>query len=131
MFHKQIQQTELVKFYGFFVEESRSLPIIKDYHATSWNYDQCIKQNHLQTPFLYAFCHKNLLPLDYAILEEQTRARKWISDLYMKRNSQSLSGMTPLPNAGGKCLLRRGVSIEKLTNSLFLNRNFLTWRFNS
>lgn len=103
MFNKNIPQTELIKFYGFYIEESRSLPMIKDYHSRCWNYEQSLKQKDLQTPLLYAFCHKNLLPIDFAIAEEQIRARKWISDLYMKRNSQSLIsiGLSPLPNAGG------------------------------
>ena len=92
-------QTELVKFYSFFIDETRSLPIVKDYHSISLNYEQCLSQKHLRIPYLYAFCHKNMLPLDYAILEEENRARKWIGDLLRKNPTQSTS---QLQNAGGK-----------------------------
>ncbi len=92
----------MIKFYGFLIEEAHSLPILRDYHSRCWNSDQSYNQTHIKSPYLYAFCNKILLPLDHLIVEEQTRARKWISDLYMKRNCQSLNSMAPLPNAGGK-----------------------------
>jgi len=100
IYHKDVSQLNLTKFYGFLLEEARSLPMFKDFHTSNFNQEQSYKQNFLQAPFIYAYCHKILLPPAPAILLEQTRARKWINDLYMKRQHHSMTSLAPVASAG-------------------------------
>lgn len=111
LFLHPIPQIELLKTYGFIMHEARQLPMIRDYHSRVMTSEQLTtqlltNQQQLQTPFIYIYCHKNILPLDSTIVEEQARARRWISDLFMKRNSQQQQqqqqqcNMAPIASAG-------------------------------
>ncbi len=91
---ESIEQSELIKFYGYLLEESRSLPIMCDYQA---------KENNNIKPdtngsMVYTYCHKSLLPVPVNIIEEQARARKWMSDLHTKR-SFSCASFIPTANS--------------------------------
>lgn len=81
-------QNEFNKFYAYLVEESRSLPIMCDYRGKQWTQDQLRSFNDasLGSSSIYGCCHKSLLPISNNIIEEQARARKWISDLHTKRS---------------------------------------------
>ena len=95
-------QNELIKFYGYLVEESRSLPIMCDYQNKQWTQDQLKNYIDVSLPngsaLIYGYCHKSLLPISNNIIEEQARARKWISDLHTKR-SFSYSNIAPTGNS--------------------------------
>ena len=90
-------RNEFKKFYAYLVEESRSLPIMCDYRGKQWTQDQLRSYSDtiLGNSAIYAYCHKSLLPISNSIIEEQARARKWISDLHTKR-SFSYSSFQPL-----------------------------------
>ena len=86
MFNESIEQVELIKFYGYLIEESRSLPIMCDYQTKEWSPKQLKQYTEINGSMMYAYCHKSLLPIPVNIIEEQARARKWISDLHTKRS---------------------------------------------
>jgi hypothetical protein len=76
---------EMTKLYRYLIEESRNLPIITDYNENSVK--KAAKSATNST--IYAYCHKSVLPIDQNIIEEQSRARKWISDIFLKRTSSN------------------------------------------
>lgn len=91
---ESIPQGELTKFYSYIIENARSLPIIRDYQSKSngiLNATEMIgmpaELGPLKSSFIYGYCHKSLLPVDFAIAEEQARAKKWIGDIYRSRGS--------------------------------------------
>jgi len=86
LFNNSMDQKELVKFYGYIVEESRSLPLMCDYQIKDWSFEKFKQYADSNSSMMYAYCHKSLLPIPYNIIEEQSRARKWMSDLAMKRS---------------------------------------------
>ncbi len=81
-----LDQAELVKFYAYLVEESRLLPLMCDYCPKELSMEQFKQYADVNSSMMYAYCHKSLLPMPFNIIEEQSRARKWISDLYSKRS---------------------------------------------
>ena len=90
-------QTELTKFYGYIIEQSRSLPLMCDYQAKEWSLEHFKQYADVNSSMMYAYCHKSLLPIPFNIIEEQSRARKWISDLHSKR-SLSVAQQNPNTN---------------------------------
>ena len=102
MLNESIEQVELIKFYGYLIEESRSLPIMCDYQTKECSAKQLRQYSDMSGSMMYAYCHKSLLPIPVNIIEEQARARKWISDLHTKRSFSctTFASMTnPLVNS--------------------------------
>ena len=95
-----------MKFFGYLVEEARSLPLMCDYQTqitlkSMAHFKQYFKQYaDVNSSMMYAYCHKSLLPMPFNIVEEQTRARKWISDLHTKK-SQANGSSSASNIAGG------------------------------
>ncbi len=84
-----LNQSEVTKFFGYLVEESRLLPLMCDYTPRDLSMEQFKQYANVNSSMMYAYCHKSLLPMPMNIIEEQSRARKWISDLYSKRSMNS------------------------------------------
>ena len=63
-----------------------------DYQTKQWTQDQL--KNYINTSasngssLIYAYCHKSLLPISNSIVEEQARARKWMSNNKWMRKIQ-------------------------------------------
>lgn len=85
LFDGRMTQAELTKFYGYIIEQSRALPLMCDYQA-KWSLENFKQYADVSSSMMYAYCHKSLLPIPFNIIEEQSRARKWISDLHTKRS---------------------------------------------
>ena len=81
-----LSQNELVKLYAYLIDEARALPILRDFRLNRAS-NHLLRSGKLASELVYAYCSKSLLPIDFAIVEEQARAKKWISDLFARRNS--------------------------------------------
>lgn len=90
-----------MKFFGYLVEEARSLPLMCDYQTKEWSLEHFKQYADVNSSMMYAYCHKSLLPIPFNIIEEQSRARKWISDLHTKRSQLNNNSATNSSTVNG------------------------------
>lgn len=114
-----MDQEELVKFYGHIVEKSHSLPFMCDYQIKDWSFEKFKQYADANSSMMYAYCHKSLLPIPFNIIEEQSRARKWMSDLHTKR-SLSCTNFTQQYRQGNQNPLVNSASEHNFRN---INKN--------
>lgn len=69
------------------------MPILRDFRPNRTRHSNyhLLRSGQMESSLVYAYCSKSLLPIDFAIVEEQARAKKWISDLFARRNAASAS----------------------------------------
>lgn len=129
VFDGSLEQSELMKFFGYLVEEARSLPLMCDYQTKEWSLEHFKQYADVNSSMMYAYCHKSLLPIPFNIIEEQSRARKWISDLHTKRsqlnsthNNNTTNNSTNNGSAGNSQFLASNMKLNHANaNGVLMN----------